>query len=128
MEIKVQKKLATGQVRFESDFGTCEGIWNDDEPESNRKYTVEIEIPEHLTAARLALSDEKHCILEKIEEEETVHIVGQLEDYEEDGFAVLRLEDSIICFNTKYDEQIEAMHGKFIEFEVEKIHLSKVGI
>ncbi|MBA3924761.1 hypothetical protein [Listeria rustica] len=127
MEIRIQKKLATGQVRFESDFGTCEGIWNDDEPESNRKYTVDIEIPQHLTAEQLAESDEKHCILEKTEDAR-IHVVGQLEDYEEDGFAVLRLEDSIICFNTQYDEQIEALHGKFIEFEVERIHLSKVGI
>ncbi|WP_163654603.1 hypothetical protein [Listeria sp. PSOL-1] len=127
MEIKVQD-FTGNKVAFMSDFGECIGTWPEEEPDPGRKYTVEINIPEKITVDLLHESEEKHCLLEFDADEEMVHIVGQLEDYEEDGFAVLRLEESIICFDTDFDEEIEALHGKFIEFFVPEIILNSVGI
>ncbi|WP_099223590.1 hypothetical protein [Listeria costaricensis] len=126
MEIKVQK-ITGKEVAFTSDFGDCVGTWTEDDPDPGRKYTVEVTIPEKVNVAVLHESEEKHCILEA-EDDSGVHIVGQLEDYEEDGFAVLRLEESIICFDTDFDEQIEQLHGKFIELRVAGITLSSVGL
>ncbi|EUJ30326.1 hypothetical protein MFLO_10913 [Listeria floridensis FSL S10-1187] len=127
MEIKVQNKIQDSQIVFTSDFGECIATWADDEdPDPGRKYTVEVTIPNKITFEDLFESDEKHCLLES--EEDLVHIVGKLEDYEEDGFAVLRLEESIICFDSVFDEQIEQLHGKFIDLFVPKIELTSVGI
>lgn len=99
----------------------------DEDPEPSRVYTVEITIPDMISAELLHESEEKHCVLE-IDEEGLVHVIGKLEDYEEDGFAVLRLEESIICFDTKFSEEIEMLHGRFVEFVIPEIKLSNVGI
>ncbi|EAA0416209.1 hypothetical protein CCU51_02300 [Listeria monocytogenes] len=127
MEIKVQKKLTDGRIAFSSEYGECVGIWADEDPEPSRVYTVEITIPDKISAELLHESEEKHCALE-IDEEGLVHVIGKLEDYEEDGFAVLRLEESIICFDTKFSEEIEMLHGRFVEFVIPEIKLSNVGI
>ncbi|EUJ52539.1 hypothetical protein [Listeria fleischmannii] len=127
MEIKVQNKIQDNKVTFISDFGEGVGTWMDEEPDPGRKYTVEVTIPEKITTEFIHESEEKHCLIE-MDEESKIHIVGQLEDYEEDGFAVLRLEESIICFDTDFDEQIEHLHGKFIDVMVSEIRLNSVGI
>ncbi|MFC0491268.1 Uncharacterised protein [Listeria grayi] len=125
MEIKVQEKLSNGRVQFVSAYGECIGVWADEEPEPGRKYTIKVTVPDKVSVEALQESDEKHCMLEA--DDEGVFIVGQLEDYEEDGFAVLRLEESIIGFDTNFSEEVERLHGKFIELTVPKIIVENVG-
>lgn len=126
MEIKVQEKLSDGRVQFVSNYGECVGVWADEEPEPGRKYTIKVTIPDKVKGEALHESEEKHCMIE-LTEDDFVQIVGQLEDYEEDGFAVLRMEESIIGFYTNFNDDVERLHGKFIEFTVPKIIIENVG-
>ncbi|WP_167629636.1 hypothetical protein [Listeria valentina] len=128
MEIKVQDKIQDSRIVFTSDFGECIATWDDDEePDPGRKYAVEVSIPKLITFDDVDESEEKQCLLER-DQDDYVHIVGILEDYEEDGFAVLRLEESIICFDSKFDVQIDQLHGKFIDLFVPEIKITSVGI
>jgi hypothetical protein len=87
------------QVNFSTEYGNATALWCGNEPEVNKEYFIEIEIPGVLYWQKdIAVTDEK-CII--LLENSIVHIVALFESIEEDGYTVLRLGDSIISIETQ---------------------------
>jgi hypothetical protein len=107
-------------VLFSSKCGKCIGHWCDGKA-TLKSYFVEIDIPDILTANQVKQSTLTECSFN--EDNGDIKIVGLLEDYEVDGFATIRMNDSLICFETIFNTKIKEMINKYIEIKVGKIHL-----
>ncbi len=120
MEIKVQKVLEKKKILFSSEFGNCTGYWCDGKVEI-KSYFVEIDIPDKVFENQISESLFRECSIS--EENGKIKIIGLLEDYEEDGFATLRMNASLIWFETIFDSKIKAMKNKYVEILVSEINL-----
>ncbi|MDW8803206.1 hypothetical protein P8V03_18930 [Clostridium sp. A1-XYC3] len=106
------------EVVFFSEYGECVGIWHGNEPKL-KDYFVEIDIPSPITEIKV-VNEKKHCMQLK---DRKVRISGIFESYDDDGYATLRLKDSIVCFETNYNENLVNMLGKFVEVNVDYIDI-----
>lgn len=84
--IKLLRKLCYEQCIIEG----CIGYWCGGEAKV-KSYFVEIDIPDKVFSSN-------ECSISK--EDDKINIVGFLEDYEDDGFATLRMNDNLVCFET----------------------------
>lgn len=98
MKIKIEKvSIISGnsKVGFSTEYGNAMANWNGDLPEEGKEYFVEIEIGQTLTLGNnLKICDEGKYSIEMVES--SISLTGCLETIDEDGYAVLRLGDSII--------------------------------
>lgn len=115
----IKNHIGKYEVNFISDFGECKGNWCVGEPKI-KDYFVELDIPK-VTVDGVKIPQNKKCILRL--EEPYVLIQGKLEGYEEDGLATIRLQDSIICFETSYDDQFQNLINKLVQIRVKNIDL-----
>lgn len=100
MKITITSYNRTKQlVSFASKYGSSQAIWNGNDPEVNKEYFVEIEIKEILVYGK---SFEKTTETNNRIEMHLgkTHIVGILESIEIDGYAVIRIGDSLIAVET----------------------------
>lgn len=98
MKIKIEKvSIISGnrKVGFSTEYGNAIANWDGDLPEEGKEYFVEIEIGETFTLGNnLKICDEGKFSIGM--EEDSISLTGCLESIEEDGYAVLRLGDSIV--------------------------------
>ncbi|WP_438434228.1 hypothetical protein [Gorillibacterium sp. sgz500922] len=98
MKIKVEKLnefCENSTVSFSTEYGNATANWDGDLPEEGKEYFAEIEIGEtFVLGTNLKLCDENKFSIGM--EKESVFLTGFLESVEKDGYAVLRVGDSIV--------------------------------
>ncbi|WP_168123965.1 hypothetical protein [Paenibacillus sp. HB172176] len=103
MKIIVEKIIMIDgkpKVDFTTEYGKSSAKWAGEIPEVGREYFVELEIGESLViGTTLNPCDEnKFAIGMKLD---AVVLIGYLESIEADGYAILRLGDSIVSIELK---------------------------
>lgn len=94
--IKVISKIPHIKVWCKTDLGNLSLIWKDDNPIENQEYEVELENDEILMLNNnVYITEELPTIFE---DEQGITIIGDLESIDEDGYLVMRVENSIISF------------------------------
>jgi hypothetical protein len=86
------------RVHFSTEYGRAVALWNGKEPEINKEYFVEIEVPGILFWQKDIVVTDEPCII--LSKNNLVHIVALLEFVEDEEYTVLRLGDSIISIET----------------------------
>ena len=102
MRVKVMEAINQSkgcQVSFSTEFGIATALWNGNEPQINKEYFVELEVPGVLYWQKDITVSEAKCGI--LLESGTVHLVGLFESIEDDGYTVIRLGDSIISIETQ---------------------------
>lgn len=119
MKVKIEECRNENQVLFSSEFGSANGNWCVGIPKSGNEYNVEVDL-EGLVVFKenLTFSDLKECKIQM--KGNKICLIGLLESVEEDGYAVLRLNDYIIPFEISGELPEE---GQFVEIEINEIDL-----
>ena len=117
--LKCVKQVADGFiVGFYSQYGTAEGKWVGTEPNLNGEYYIEIDIPGICEWGKQVIP-----INEKISQiksnQNRIYLSGKLESVDE-GFAVLRIGDSIVAFELIGEEYTT---GTYVRVETDIITL-----
>ncbi|ANF97188.1 hypothetical protein [Paenibacillus bovis] len=124
MRIEIEKtNIVHGncKVHFSTEYGKAVAYWNGELPEEGKAYIVEIEIEEILVLGEnLEICDEYQFRIGM--EKETIYLTGYLESIEEDGYAILRLGESIISLEIKSP----VPSGSFVKILLDKITLFDV--
>jgi len=102
MRVQVDKIISDNSdiiVCFSSDFGCAKAYWKGKEPSVNSNYQVEVDIDHTLMWGKEVLFEEnsKPNIQQKNDQ---IFVTGCIDSIDEDGYTVLRLDDSIIPFLT----------------------------
>lgn len=124
MEIKIENTFIKDNkynVQYSTDYGKGLAIWEGSEPESGSCHSVEIEIYCDLKWEKDIYDfGENHYSL--FEDAGITQFTGELEKVDDDGYAILRLGNSIITFMISGYSDIP---GKFVKVEVptEKVAL-----
>ena len=87
-------------VSFTSSYGRAQAYWHGKKPIADSDYDVEVNIKDTLEWGKDVLVD-KNCAPSIQQESDLVFISGCIEYVDEDGYAVIRLDDSIIAFMTR---------------------------
>ena len=107
-------------VLFSSPYGECIGVWSAGTPKC-KDYTVELDL------AKI----EDNSVIQKSEEDSpsllckdgTIFLRGFLEDYEEDGYLTLRLDEDYLCVETEYSANIAELVGSYITLKADCLYL-----
>ena len=120
MKIRVEKVDFNGidqKIYFSTEYGHAVASWDGDLPEKGKEYFVEIEISESLTLG----SNLKICEEDKFAigmEQDSIFLIGCLESIEEDGYAVLRIGESIVSLALAGTVPTESTFVKVVPDEV----------
>lgn len=120
MEVII-KSIEGNRVEFESPYGSAIGIWEDEIQANQKKYSVELDIKEMIKYDDIKLSRINEPKIEL--NSNGVLICGMLVEYHVDGYAVLKLGDSLIAIETVFDEAFLSRCGCYILFVVPEIYL-----
>ena len=122
MLIKVAAILAEHPgltVSFLTDLGGAVGIWQGESPTVGATCHVELEADGIFTFGERAIqSDADHPSIAFANG--MIRITGILESLEDDGFAVIRLADSLMTFMSA---GLDSLIGRFIQIEADHIDL-----
>jgi hypothetical protein len=101
MKIKVNSARVEASkclVGFSTDYGDADAVWQGDAPEINRRYDVELDIDGALVWGESVLISKSKANVIKKKIDGLIVITGVLDSLDDDGYAVLRIGDSIIPF------------------------------
>ena len=104
MKIKINEvtnHAGVYHVNFSTEYGSAIALWNGNEPEVNKEYFVEVEVPCVLCWQKDIVVTDEPCVIWL--KNNIVHIVAILESVDDDGYAVLRLGGSIISVMARGD-------------------------
>jgi len=121
LRIEIEKTFTVqgkGKVNFSTEYGKATAYWNGELPEEGKSYIVEIEIEEVCFLGKNLEIHEEHKFSIEMDNE-TIYLIGYLESSEEDGYAVLRLGDSIVPLEVKNS----ITPGSFVKIVSNKITL-----
>lgn len=110
-------------VAFSNVYGSATAFWNGTEPQANKEYFVEIEIPEVLNWQKDITITDMNCKIEELDNG-MAYISGVLESVEDDGYTVMKIGDSIIAIETQGEPPII---GSYIKFATSSIFLYEVN-
>ena len=88
-------------IKFTTEYGNAYALWNGSEPQINKEYIVELEIPGVLCWRRDIISAQEKYLITT--ENNKFSLVGIFESIDDDGYAVIRLGESIISIETTGD-------------------------
>ncbi|MCI8508947.1 MAG: hypothetical protein HFJ06_10350 [Lachnospiraceae bacterium] len=108
-------------VVFISEFGIAVGIWKDHIPPQKKEYYVEIAIEEEFSFESIEVADKREPIIKEVDND--IVLAGELEEYEEDGCATLRLGPSLILIDTVYHKDFLSLVGKYICVKAHDIYI-----
>lgn len=110
-------------VQFSTKFGSAEAIWVGDTPINGNVYTVELEISDTLAWCNdiIAADEENYKIYM---DNGVMCLKGVLESIEDDGYAIIRMEDSIVSLITQGDPMDI---GDFVEAKIKNVTLHNVS-
>ena len=126
MRVKIEKimNIENGyKVVFSSQFGDATAIWNGARPQISKEYYAEIEVPGVLIWEKDINKSDKINIIEELENGK-VGLCGILESIEDDGYAVIRIGDSIVAIET---QGVQPKINSCIMVIAENILLYEVG-
>lgn len=125
MKIKIKeiyKEKSENSIHFSTDFGESKALWRGDKPEMNMEYYVEVDIPDILYWGRtITIAEEAKCFI-GTDQEKSI-LIGCLESVEEDGFAVVRLGESIVALET---DGKSFQVGTYVKISTEELILCEV--
>jgi hypothetical protein len=83
-------------VCFQSKIGNGKALWNGNPPTINKDYYVEIEIHDNLLwGDNIVKSPTRRFQIDLADN--SLILTGELESIEDDGYTVIRLDESIVC-------------------------------
>ncbi len=86
-------------IKFATEYGNANALWNGNKPKINNEYIVEFTIPDVLCWQKdIVSTEEKYSIGT---ENNKFCLIGLLEFIEDDGYAIIRLSDSIVPIETQ---------------------------
>ncbi len=98
---KIIKNIENGyKVYFSNQYGNATAIWNGDKPLISKEYYAEIEVTGVLIWEKDIFKSDKINRIEELENGK-VGLYGVLESIEDDGYAVVRIGDSIVAIETQ---------------------------
>ena len=115
------KSIEGNRVEFESPYGSAIGIWEDAILADKKEFSVELDIKEVIKYDDIKLSRINEPKIEL--NSNGVLICGMLVEYNADGYAVLKLGDSLIAIETVFNEAFPPMCGCYILLVVSQIYL-----
>ena len=99
MQIHVEK-VKDKNVYGSTQFGNIRVIWEGNSPEIDKSYFVELDIEGVYTWGKdITLSCDNKCSI--LCDDKSICLTGTLESVDDDGYAVLRMEDFIIPILTQ---------------------------
>ena len=120
MKITIDQITNKNVVHFSSPYGDCLGVWSAGKPQKG-DYYVELDVSQLEDSSVIQKTEDKTPALRC--ENDVIFLRGLLEDYEEDGFLTLRLDDTCICVETPYDKRVEPLKGQFITLTADCLYL-----
>lgn len=107
MEIKVFEINKQGKdeilIRFSSPYGSAHGYWMDQNPEINKSYHVEFDIPQVLVWGKDIKEAESDEYSVGYDENGNIFIRSMFHSYDESGCLTVRLGESLVLVETKGD-------------------------
>ncbi len=94
----VKDMQGNNTIKFTAEYGNAYAWWIGTEPQKNKEYTVEFEIPAVLCWKRDIISTQEEYLLKT--ENNKFCLVGLFESIDDDGYAVIRLGESIVSVDT----------------------------
>lgn len=110
-------------VFFSTDFGDAKAFWEGEEPIANKEYQVEVDINDTLIWNKDILKGDNGNYSIQLKNS-LIHISGNLDSVDDDGYAVLRIGDNIIPF-IAIGEPFQV--GSFIKLSTKSISLSPIS-
>lgn len=108
-------------IKFITEYGEAYALWNGTEPQINKEYIVEFEIPDILFWKRDIISAQEKYLITM--ENNKFCLVGLFESIDDDGYTVIRIGDSIISLET---EGVPFELGSFVRIMTDTIELYEV--
>jgi len=108
-------------VKFSTEYGNAYALWNGTEPQISKEYIVELEIPNVLFWKKDIIPAEEKYLIST--ENNKFYLVGLFESIDDDGYAIIRLGESIISVETK-GEPFEL--GSFVKLSTDELLLYEV--
>jgi hypothetical protein len=96
---EVVKKAHGNIINFSTEYGNASALWKGTEPQINKEYFVEFEIPDVLYWRKDIISAEENCLIAT--ENDKLYLVGFFESIDDDGYTVIKLGDSIVSVETQ---------------------------
>ncbi len=124
MEIRIVDNTAN-IVRVNTAIGSFDGIWCSSTPVISKKYIVELDCDDVLTADRVEISTSGIPCIEYINQ--MIHITGYVEEIQ-DSIMILRLQDSLMML--EISPSFEFMHyvGHYVRVRLSNVRLYDTGI
>ncbi len=110
-------------VLFSTDFGDAKAFWEGEEPVARREYQVEVDVNDTLIWHKDVLKDDNRNYSIELKNN-LILISGNLESIDDDGYAVLRIGDSIVPF-IAIGEPFQV--DSFIKLSIKSISLSPIS-
>ena len=110
------------KVIFSTEYGSAEAFWSDEEPIEGNDYHIEVDVNGALAWGKNVLKSEIDEFSIKMENE-AIYISGSIDSVDADGYAVLRLGDSIVPF---FSIGEPFAIGTYITLSAESIVLSPI--
>ena len=125
MKILVEKIIfvdSSIHVDFSTDYGKATALWEGEKPTINFEYHVEIDIDDSLTWEKDIIKNETGEYSIQMHDNR-IFLAGMLDSVDDDGYAVLRIGESIITFVTN---GIPFVNGSFIKLISKTVTLSQI--
>lgn len=120
---EIGKENPNNLVLFSTDFGDAKAIWEGEEPTINNEYQVEVDINETLIWNIDIIRVENGYYSIQIEND-IIHISGSLDSLDDDGYAILKIGESIIPFMAM-GEPFQV--GSFIKLATKIVSVSPIS-
>lgn len=108
-------------INFSTNYGKGIGIWKGEEPQEGIECFVEIDIDDILKWQKDIVYFEENYSISY--DSKKIYISGKFESIEDDGYTILRIEDSIIAIETT---GLPLEIGKFIKIACDNLFLYEV--
>jgi len=103
MEITINEVIKKTQgnsiIKFATKYGSAYGLWNGTEPQINKEYIVEVDIPAVLCWQIDIISAQEEYFITI--ENNKFCLTGLFESIDDDGYLVIRLGESIVSVETQ---------------------------
>lgn len=120
MKIYVNK-VVNENIYFFTDYGKAKGIWKGTNRPIEKEYYVELDIDMLYNYEDLIVSKIKEYRMEMLDEK--IQLTLLFLEYDEDGCATFRFDDSIIEIETNFDERFCALKNSYVTISVEELNI-----
>lgn len=120
MKIKIIS-IREQEVEFISKYGVATGIWKDRIKPEQKEYYVEIDVKDRISFDKIEINHQEELIIKSVTG--GILISGLLKEYDTDGCATLKFEDTLVEVETNFDKGFMSICGSYISFVVSDIQV-----